>query len=450
MGILGGIDEVARELMLFAAVGLLIGGLDDLIVDLCFFWVRLSRPRQRLTVAALPVASPTRFAIFVPAWDEAAVIGAMLTTALARLGEATYRIYVGVYPNDPATATIVESIDDARVTVVVNPRPGPTTKADNLNALWRALQQDRDWPADAVILHDAEDVAHPDELRVFAALLAEHDVVQLPVLPIVTSGSRFVSGHYADEFAEAHTRSLIVRTALGAGLPLAGTGCAIAVARLEAVASERGGVPFTADSLTEDYELGLHLADGGVRGCFARVTERQGGPVVAVRAIFPGTMDAAVRQKARWMAGIALAGWDRTGWSRPLAVGDHWMRFRDRRAPLAIVVLATAYAASMMWGCGAGVHWLIGVDAAPYPGWMLTLLAINSGLLGWRLLMRMMFTGRSYGWREALLSAPRFGVGNVVALLAAPRALVLYVRLLGGSPPVWDKTTHEFPLLVDA
>ena len=33
-GIIGSIDVVARELSLFAAAGLLIGGLDDLLVDL--------------------------------------------------------------------------------------------------------------------------------------------------------------------------------------------------------------------------------------------------------------------------------------------------------------------------------------------------------------------------------------------------------------------------------
>ncbi len=37
MGSLGLLEIVTRELMLFAAVGLLIGGIDDLLVDLLFF-----------------------------------------------------------------------------------------------------------------------------------------------------------------------------------------------------------------------------------------------------------------------------------------------------------------------------------------------------------------------------------------------------------------------------
>ena len=41
------------------------------------------------------------------------------------------------------------------------------------------------------------------------------------------------------------------------------------------------------------------------------------------------------------MTGIALAGWDRIGWGGRQRFGDHWMRMRDRRAPLAVLVLAS-------------------------------------------------------------------------------------------------------------
>jgi adsorption protein B len=30
-------------------------------------------------------------------------------------------------------------------------------------------------------------------------------------------------------------------------------------------------------------------------------------------------------------------------------------------------------------------------------------------------------------------------------MLAARRALVRYVRMLGGAPTTWDKTAHRFP-----
>ena len=73
------------------------------------------------------------------------------------------------------------------------------------------------------------------------------------------------------------------------------------------------------------------------------------------------------------------------------------------------------------------------------------LLRINAALLGWRLASRALFTGHAYGWREALWSLPRALVANLVALLAARRAVTAYVRALRGGALIWDKTRHVFP-----
>ena len=73
------------------------------------------------------------------------------------------------------------------------------------------------------------------------------------------------------------------------------------------------------------------------------------------------------------------------------------------------------------------------------------LLWANIALLGWRFAARALFVWRSYGGREAWWSAPRMFVGNFIALLAARRALTLYVEMLAGAPPRWDKTDHQFP-----
>ena len=455
------IDAIARETLLFAGVGLFIGGIDDLVVDLIFLVLRIRHGRRpKLTLATLPPScGPGRIAVFVAAWDEVAVIGGMLATALDRYEHDDSRIYGGAYPNDPGTIAAVAAVAalDSRVRLVIGLRDGPTTKADCLNTLWHALRRDDAREAvstKAIVLHDAEDVVHAQELRVFDSLIGRYAVVQLPVLPLVHRGSRLVSGHYADEFAESHAKQIVVRTALGAGMPLAGTGCAIAPDILARIACARGGDPFDASSLTEDYELGLRLAELGAEGLFARVAADDAGTVVAVRAYFPGTMTESVRQKTRWMTGIALAGWDRTGWAPPRAFADHWMRMRDRRAPLAVVVLAVAYVAMPVWGLSLLLHAVLGaafpyVNEAHQAGMdtplALTLFGANVALLGWRLAIRMLFTGRSYGVREAIWSLPRFVVGNLVALLAAPRAILLYIRMLRGAAPVWDKTRHEFP-----
>ena len=456
MGITAIVDGTARELMLFAAAGLLLGGVDDLLIDLVFLVRGVWRGgrHQASDALATPVGPLPRLAIGVAAWRESTVIGAMLTNALDRYGAGDYLIFVATYPNDRETAAAVTGAvgDDERVRLVDNPRPGPTTKADNLNAVWGALLDDErrsGRPFAALLLHDAEDLVHPDELTVCGRLIGTDDtegadVVQLPVVPLVHPEAPFVSGHYADEFAESHGKQMVIRSALGAGMPLAGTGCALGMPMLRRIAAERGGAPFDPTSLVEDYEMGLAIAARGGRGVFARARDTR-GDLVAVRAYFPGSFTAAARQKARWMTGIALAGWDRTGWSRPLAVTDHWWRLRDRRAPLAVVVLAAAYLALLAWASSEVLHFWRGEDAPTIaPAW---LLAATTGLLGWRLLMRVCFTTAIYGWRQGLVAVPRFLIGNLIALAAAPRALKSYLAMLLGAPPRWDKTEHEFPIV---
>lgn len=445
--IISAIDAVARETMLFAAIGFLIGGIDDLLVDLVFLWSRL-RKWWRTEPQRAPLHGGGRMAVFVPAWDEAQVIGPMLRTALARYTYADYHIYVGVYPNDPATIAVVAAVaaGDDRVRIVVNPQPGGTTKADCLNAIWRALLHDEaeEGPVRAIVLHDAEDVVHPDELGLMAAWLTDHQAVQIPVLPLPDPRSPLIAGHYLDEFAEAHAKNLAVREALGAALPFAGVGCAIDRALLEQIAETRGGLPFDETSLTEDYELGLTVAAMGGRTKLARNYDMK-GELVAVRAYFPALLGSAVRQKARWMTGIALAGWDRTGWARGGSIGEHWMRMRDRRATLSIPVLAIAYLSLIAWGMSLGAHLAMGTSLPAPQGALRTLLAANVALLGWRIAMRMLFTAHAFGLVEALLSVPRLFVANLVALLAARRAIAIYLPTLRGKRPVWDKTQHHFP-----
>ena len=444
------LDAVVREATLFAAVGFVIGGLDDLLVDAVYFarfgWRRMHGHRE-VTLAELPRPAE-RFAVFVPAWQEAAVIAPMLTTAIQHFADPHICIYVAAYPNDPDTIAAVEAIADDRIRLVLNPRPGPTTKADNLNACWRALIAEEigsGATVDAIVLHDAEDVVHVGELKVYAAWLKDYDAVQIPVAPLPDMNSRYVAGSYMDEFAEAHGKQMIVRQVLGAGLPFAGTGCAIRREMLGRVADARGGAPFDAESLTEDYELGLTIAAMGGRTALAWVNESGRGTPVAVRAFFPGQLDAAIRQKARWMVGIALAGWDRTGWGRATALTEHWMRMRDRRAPLAILVLFAGYVAFALWVVSWVAHAIGDTTATEIGPILRALLWLNLALLAWRLFVRAAFVAKGEGWREGIRAVARMVVSNLIGLIAVQRALVMYVGMLRGAPARWDKTVHHFP-----
>jgi adsorption protein B len=296
------------------------------------------------------------------------------------------------------------------------------------------------------VLHDAEDVVHRDELRVFAHQLSDLAMVQLPVEPLPDAGSRWIAGHYLDEFAEAHGKEIIVRAALGAAVPSAGVACAIDRDVLGRLAAMAGGAPFDPHCLTEDYELGHRIHALGLRAALVRVRSGEGVATVATREHFPATLDAAVRQKARWLLGIALQGWDRLGWRGGWA--DRWMLVRDRKgvitAALALAGYAALAAALLLGAIRSGYPPLAAAPPLVEPGGVTALLlTFNLGALGWRLAMRALFTGRVHGWRQGLRAPPRAVVANVVNFLAAVRALRRYVAIgLGRERQRWDKTRH--------
>ncbi len=436
------VEGAARELALFAAAGFLIGGIDELLVDLA--WAARAvrrllvfRKRPRATVASLPPAPPGRFAVFVPAWDESAVIGAMLRHMLGSFGDCA--VYVAAYPNDSATRAVLGGIDDRRLRVAINDQSGPTTKADALNTLWRAMLADEARQGEryrGVVLHDAEDVVHPDELRVFASLIGRFALIQLPVLPLVDPHSRWIAGTYLDEFAEHHGKTLLAREESGAAVPSAGVGCVFERAALGRIAGGRAG-PFDAASLTEDYELGLRLRADGGRAAFVRIAGAD-GRLVATREHFPASFDGAVRQRARWIAGIALHGWDRLQWQG--GVAERWMRARDRRSLIAAFVLLAGYLALILW---AGLTVATGrIAALALPGWLTAAVTL---LMLWRIAVRAAFVTASNGWRQGLLSVPRTLVANAITIGASWRAVVIYLRARRSGGVVWDKTAHVFP-----
>jgi adsorption protein B len=442
---------MTAELALFAAAGFLFFALDDLAVDLAWFlrsgWRTLGIYSRFPRAFAETLPAPMRpgwMAVFIPAWDEAAVIAPMLRATLERFDHDDYRLFVGHYRNDPATAAAIDSVRDLRIVAVEVDADGPTTKADCLNRIYAALvayEAACGRPAKAIVLHDAEDVVHPLELKLFDRMVERAGAVQLPVVPLIDPDSTWVAGHYADEFAESHMKELVVREAVGAAVPLAGVGCAIERVALSRLAARHDGNPFAGGSMTEDYEMGLRLGAIGVRTMFVRIPAEPGSrAVVASRGHFPSTVGAAVRQKARWIGGIAFAGWDRLGWRGGL--GERWMRMRDRRGPLAALLMLAGYTAAFLWAQVSIAAAMGAPVAVPVSPALAALMSVNAWLLGWRLFMRFAFTTAAYGFGQGILSIPRTVVANMIAILACRRALMIHSK---GGATRWDKTQHIFP-----
>lgn len=460
---IGAMGTAAHESLLLACVGMVLFGIDDFLFDI--FWMAKGlRGRWRRQQLGEPQnIPPKRFAIFIPLWRESAVIAPMVEHLLLQWQDDDYEVFLGCYPNDDATLITARTLagQNGHVHCIVNARAGPTTKADNLNNLWHALFSEPEWQDrfDAIVLHDAEDKVHADELRLYSVYLNTHDMIQIPVVPLPDISSKWVAGHYADEFAEAHGKEMPLRHALDAPIPSAGVGTALSIALVREQAETRG-VPFDPDSVTEDYELGWRAGLGGQRAIFVRAIGRDGS-LIATRAYFPNSFSTSVRQKTRWVLGIALQGWDRLV-SDVAAISEqsgahtypamrifcaHWMLWRDRRSVLSSTLLLVGYWGAILFCIVAMAKEMnpdLPAEVGSYsPNWQF-LFGLTSVFIIWRLLMRAYFVWAQYGPGEAFLSIPRVFISNAVAIVASHRALFQYIKWTRGAPQQWDKTEHHF------
>lgn len=441
---------IQYELLLFAGVFFLVGAIDDFAVDLAWLWLKLTgRARtakvDRGQLQFKPLGSPV--AVFIPAWQESEVISVTIRHLLNVWPQENLRLYIGVYRNDPATleAAVNAAQGDVRLRVVIHDRDGPSTKADCLNRLYEAMSDDERRSAtrvSCVLFHDAEDMVDPAGLGLLDWAITEGaDFAQLPVEPLPQASRDWLGSHYCEEFAEAHGKAMVVRSAVGAALPAAGVGCAMERGALETLASDsREGVPFDPASLTEDYELGLAIAEQGGRCRFVRA-RGEDDQLIATRAFFPSKLSEIVRQKTRWVHGIALQGWDRTGWSGGAA--ETWMRARDRRGPLTALVLALGYillALTLVISIASAFGLCPALEVSPL---MFALITANLCFLGWRIAWRFLFTARNYGVAEGVFAVIRLPVTNIIAIMAGRRAIIAYWRTFFGRGIVWDKTAHS-------
>jgi adsorption protein B len=269
-----------------------------------------------------------------------------------------------------------------------------------------------------------------------------------------------------DEFAEWHSKDLVVRESLSKMVPSAGVGTCFSRRALELLAAETQNQPFNTDTLTEDYDIGARLSRSGMKQIFGKfrveyVTRRTAlfglgkekistiSMPLGIREYFPNTFRTAYRQKARWTLGIGLQGWAQVGWEGSLAV--KYLLFRDRKGLATSFIAIFAYVLLLnfiaFWIAGALGWWTLYYPSLFSPnGWLATLMGLNAFALALRVLQRSYFVHRMYGWEHALLAVPRMVIGNFINAMAAARAWRLFlVHVFTGKRLVWDKTMHDFP-----
>jgi len=455
-------DRLVLWLLPPLAIAVLISGLDDLTIDAIWAGAWLGRkvwPKENLFppgARQLDSAPRQTIAILLPLWKEHEVAAQMLEHSLAAILYPDYHIFAGAYPNDPLTQGVIRSACRrfSNVHLALCPHDGPTSKADCLNWIYQhlALYEEREnVHFDVVVTHDAEDLIHPEELRWINFYSARYDFLQTPVLALPTPIAAFTHGVYCDEFAEYHSRDMTVRALSGGFIPSAGVGAGYRRDALERLAESAANCIFEPDALTEDYENGLRLYRLGCTQAFiplARCTgpadhsrnapdaSRQYRDFVATREYFPQTWRAALRQRTRWVTGIALQGWQRHGWKgRP---GEMYWFWRDRKGLIGNP-LALATNLILLYGLATAL-W---TRATPMV-WRLSAMTLALAVL--RMIVRMGCASRVYGIAFALAVPFRAVYANALNSAAAVRAVYGYslARMRRRSVP-WLKTEHSYP-----
>lgn len=456
------------------SVVILVSSADDFFIDV-YYWVRqayralvIRRRHPPLGLKALQEPKEKWLAVMIPAWEEHEVISNMVEHFLSTMEYTRYMVFIGTYQNDTKTTKVVDDLAQRyrqvfRVKVPIN---GPTCKADCLNWIIQAIlakEKEKSGEFAGIIMHDCEDVVHPLELKLYNFLLPKKDFIQLPVLSLERDWREWVACTYMDDFAEFHQKDLIVRESLTGFVPGAGVASCYGRRIIKIMVEKNANEPFNTKTLTEDYDFSFRMKAWNAKQVFVTfpvqypVNRRRlfGGTrqeliegYISTRELFPDKFVAAYRQRARWILGIALQGWQSQKWT-----GDLWTKYflwRDRKGLVTSLVTVLAYLLVVnfiaiylirVWEPTA-----IPIIWPKHEALLLAIMSINLFFLVNRIGHSIYFVTKLYGWEQGILSIPRLIINNLINFAATIRAWNMFINfLLTGEKAVWDKTDHVYP-----
>jgi cellulose synthase/poly-beta-1,6-N-acetylglucosamine synthase-like glycosyltransferase len=268
------------------------------------------RPRR----AAVPPAGrrPTRFALVVPAHDEAANIAATVRSLLAiEYPPDAFRVLVVA---DNCTDATAANAAAAGAEVLVRTDPARRSKGHALAFAFARLLDDT--AIEAVVVVDADSRASPDLLHALHACIAEGDLAVQVRYGVQNPMASWRTRLQALSFGMFHDVRSLGRERLRLSCGLRGNGMCFTRAALQRV-------PYAAHGLVEDVEHGIALARAGIRvrylheaevlgdmpaGEAAARSQRirwEGGRLQLARRV-PGLCVAALRQRSLMLFDIAL------------------------------------------------------------------------------------------------------------------------------------------------
>ncbi|WP_244480267.1 glycosyltransferase family 2 protein [Rhizobium sp. Root1220] len=244
-------------------------------------------PRRRRLPDPLPSGYLPVYTVLVALYREADVAG-QLVAALSRLNWPPSRLDIKL---------VCEADDHATIEALRAERPGPQfeivevppahprTKPKALNYALAAAR------GEFVVIYDAEDRPHPDQLRAahaqFAVSRSDIACLQAPLV-ISNGGASWISAVFALEYAALFRMLLPMLARWRMPMPLGGTSNHLRVAALRTCGA------WDPYNVTEDADLGMRLYRLGYRcGTVDCPTYEEA----------PGTFNIWLNQRTRWFKG---------------------------------------------------------------------------------------------------------------------------------------------------
>lgn len=373
-------------LALQSAVGALVG-------YLLLLTAAAGRAPRRTPFPPAPPPERHRFAVLIPAHDEALLLPDLLAS-LRALDYPAALVTVHVIADNCRDDTAAVA---RRAGVVVHERVDPHRRGKPYALRWGL---ERLWAAenpDAVVIVDADSVVSADFLRIMDARLARGERVIQAYYTVRHPERSFSTGMRYVALAALHYLRPQGRAVLGGSAGLKGNGMVFAADVLRRYT--------WSTDVTEDIDFHMQLLLGGERVTFA--------PDAVVAAEMPETLDGARSQNERWEQGR-------------LALARRYVPTLLRRAAQA-------------WRAGDRRRAGLLVDAAlEHVVPPLTALLALAGLLGSAGAAGALLRRGPVGGRRANVGLALFNVGGValyvLAGLRLARAPQAIYRLLLGAP----------------
>jgi hypothetical protein len=200
---------------------------------------------------------------------------------------------------------------------------------------------------------------------------------------------------------------------------------------------------FNDSNLTEDYELGLRFYKLGFKTAFINMTTNSKDVMarIATSEYFPNTFWGAVKQRSRWIAGIAFQNWKIHKWKGSLKT--KYFLFRDRKSLISAIGILLS---NIVFA-----YFVVYLASITF-NFQFTIPLIEKGAVLWylmlgtfffmvsRLIHRFAFTYNWYGLRYAIFSIVRLPFDNIINIFATARAFKVYQT--NKKKVVWDSTDH--------